>query len=407
VKLIEAIPDLANFIILLPNGKLGIYRDTGEFVVQQKFTDLFAEHIRDLLKTYQDNPDADGYRIAIVYPTREDKPWKSATLALETDILRRLYPSGGTRDRELTSFQKRNIEKSVYQGMELLMEHHDEALPGVQIYCPVLFFRQTTLDDYLPILGREQLPTDAKTPVLEVLNFLAPISIGRRNTEGIGKLTKVIYEGVIHKGVRKNAYGFLGQKGKSAPGGAASGAAIGEDISSKADQAFSSIFGQRSGEGYSGWMKTHCSEETRQRVGRWLVEPYKYIDPHKLRFFSQFRDLSLDGLVLLADRHPIFQAPIGTQLLARGTNDKWNLYLLEGTVQLEAEDGEKIIVEAGTPRAAAPVASLKPRMFNVTTMTPTKFLWIMDTLVSTMTEIDRERREKNSDELTLESLRGE
>lgn len=406
MKLIEAIPDLANFVILLANGKLGFYRDTGEFVVQQHFTDLFADHIKDFLKTYQDNPDTADYRIGIVYPTRGEKPWKSATLALETEILRRLYPSGGTRDKELTSFQKRNIEKSVYQGIELLMEHHDESLPGVQIYCPVLFFRQTTLDDYLPILGREQLPRDAKTPVLEVLNFLAPISIGRRNTEGIGRFTKLIYEGVINKGVRKSSYGFLGQKGKSVPGGAASGAAIGEDITARADQAFSSIFGQRSGGGYSSWMKTHCSEETRQRVGRWLVEPYKYIDPHKLRFFSQFRDLSLDGLVLLADRHPIFQAPIGTQILARGTNDKWNLYLIEGTVQLEAEDGEKLVVEAMTPRAAAPVASLKPRMFNVTTMTPTKFLWIMDTLVNTMIDIDRENREKK-DELTVESLRGD
>lgn len=397
MKLIEAIPDLANFIILLPNGKLGTYRPSGEFVVQQAFTDMFAEHIQDFLKTYNDNPDAEDYRIGVVFPTREEKPWKSATLALETEIVRKLYPSGGTRDKELTSFQKRNVEKSVYQGIELLMEHHDEALQGVQLYCPVLFFRQTTLDLYAEALQLKSMPSDKKTPVLEVLNFLAPISRGRRNTEGIGKLAKTIYDGVINKGARKNSYGFMHER-RSVPGGSASGAGI----EAQAQQAFSSIFGNRSSEGYSGWMQSHCSEETRKRVGRWLVEPYKYVEPEKLRVFSRFRDLSIEGLVLLADQHPIFYAPAGSQLLARGTADKWNLYLLDGIVELEAEDGEKTLVEANTPQASAPIASLKPRIFTVTAKLPTKFLWIMDTLAETLVKIDQENRKE---ELGIETLR--
>lgn len=399
MKLIEAIPDLANFVILLANGKLGSYRDTGEFVVQQQFTEMFAEHIQDFLKAYNGNPDIDGYRIGIVYPTHEKKPWKSATLALETEILRKLYPSGGTRDKELTSFQKRNIEKSVYQGAELLMEHHDEALQGAQIYCPVLFFRKTTLDMYSYLLQREANTEDAMTPVVEVLNFLAPIPAGRRNTEGIGSLSKLIYEGVINKSARKSSYGFLGEKSKIAPGGRA----VDAEISAKADQAVSDIFGSRKNEGYSGWMKSNCSEAVRKSVGRWLVEPYKYVDPEKLRVFSRFRDLSLDGLVLLADQHPIFYAPIGTQLLARGTEDKWNLYLLDGMIELEADDGEKTIVESNTAQSASPIASLKPRIFTVTAKLPTKFLWMMDTLVNTLVEIDRKTRK---DELGTESLKG-
>jgi len=399
VKLIEAIPDLANFVILLANGKLGTYRDTGEFVVNQQFTEIFAEHAQAFLKVYNDNPDADGYRLGIVFPTREEKPWKSATLALETEVLRKLYPSGGTRDKELTAFQKRNIEKSIYQGVELLMEHHDEALQGVQLYCPVLFFRQTTLDLYSHLLPREGIPADEKTPVLEVLNFLAPIPRGRRNTEGIASLAKHIYDGVINKGLRKNSYGFLGQRGSKTPGGAATDAAIHE----QADQAFSSILGNRKNEGYSGWMKANCSEETRKRVGRWLVEPYKYLEPEKLRVFTRFRDLGEDGLVLLADQHPIFHAPIGSQLLARGTEDKWNLYLVDGMVELEAEDGETTLVEANTPQAAAPIASLKPRIYTVTAKLPTKFLWMMDNLVNTLIDIDRENKK---DAISVESLRG-
>jgi hypothetical protein len=286
----------------------------------------------------------------------------------------------------------------VYQGVELLMEHHDEALPGVQLYCPVLFFRQTTLDRYANLLQRQPTAADKKIPVMEVLNFLALIPRGRRNTEGIGKLSKSIYEGVINKGMRKSGYGFFGEKGKSVPGGAASGAKISE----QAEQAFSNILGNRRNEGYSSWMQTNCSEETRQRVGRWLVEPYKYVKPERLRTFTRFRDLGMDGLVLLADQHPIFNAPAGSQLLARGTEDKWNMYLLDGAVELEAEDGEKMIVEANTPQAAAPIASLKPRIFTVTAKLPTRFLWIMDNLADTLINIDKENREQ---ELGIESLR--
>ncbi|MGW8246556.1 MAG: hypothetical protein ACWGOV_00475 [Acidiferrobacterales bacterium] len=398
MKLIEAIPDLANFVILLGNGKLGTYRDTGEFVVQQNFTEMFAEHTAEFLKTYTSDPDMDGYRLGIVFPTQEERPWHSATLALEPDIVRKLYPSGGTRGGELTSFQKRNIERSVYQGIELLMEHHDEALPGVQLYCPVLFFRQTTLDRYAGLLQREPTAADRRIPVMEVLNFLAPIPRGRRNTEGIGKLSKTIYEGVINKGARKSGYGFFGEKGKSVPGGASSGAAI----TQQAEQAFSNILGERRNQGYSSWMSANCSEETRQRVGRWLVEPYKYVKPERLRTFTRFRGLGIDGLTLLADQHPIFNAPAGSQLLARGSADKWNMYLLDGAVELEAEDGEKMIVEANTPQAAAPIASLKPRIFTVTAKLPTKFLWIMDNLADTLINIDRENREQ---ELGIESLR--
>jgi len=398
LKLIEAIPDLANFVILLGNGKLGTYRESGEFVVQQEFTEMFAEHIADLLNTYNSNPGSDGYRLGIVYPTLVERPWQSATLTLETEIVRKLYPSGGTRDSELTSFQKRSMDKSVYQGVELLMEHHDEALPGVQLYCPVLYFRQTALDRYPYLLQREITSEDKKVPVMEVINFLAPISRGRRNTEGIGKISKLIYNGVINKAVRKSSFGFFGQKGKTVPGGAASGAAITE----QADQAFSNILGNRKNEGYSSWMQTNCSDETRKRVGRWLVEPYKYVKPERLRTFTKFRELGMDGLALLADQHPIFHAPAGSQLLARGSQDKWNMYLLDGAVQLEAEDGEKMTVEANTPQAAAPIASLKPRIFTVTAMAPSNFLWIMDNLADTLISIDRENREQD---LGIESLR--
>lgn len=399
MKLIDAIPDLTNFFILLDNGQLGSYTAKGDFVLHKESTTAFAEIIEQLLNEYKENPDSPGYRLGIVYPTREEHPWKSASFAVDQHILRKLYPSGGTQGAELTSFQKRNIEKSIYQGVELLMEHHDESLPGVQIYCPVLYFRKKTLADYLPVLMREEHPQDSTTPVMDVLNLLAPLPISRRSNKEIVAVTRKIYEGVIHKDSRKNAYGFLSQKGKA---GIVS-EPVAEDMSAQVDRALADIFGDRSNQEFSSLMKAHCEPETYERVGRWLEDPYQYIKPEQLKLYSRFRNLSMDGLVILADQHPIFRAPVTTQLLARGTADNWNMYLLEGALELEAEDGEKIIVEAHTPQASAPISSLKPRIFTVTAATPVKFLWMFDPFVETLVKIDAENRDE--DELSVQSLR--
>jgi hypothetical protein len=380
MKLIEAIPDLANFFILLGTGQLGSYNAKGEFLLHKSFTENFADFTSDLLKNYKADPDAPGYRIGIVYPTREDRPWKSASLALESDTMRRLYPTSGPRREEMTSFQKRNIEKSIYQGIELLMEYQDETMPGNQIYCPVLYFRQTNLSDYLHLLAREEHPDDKSTPVLEVLNFLAPVSVGGRSSESIAKFATAIYEGVINKSARHASYDFLKHRS-----GSVSVDSVNKEVSDLTNQALESIFGERVRQGFSGMMQAHCSPETYERVSRWL-------EPDQLKFYSRFRPLGIDGLIVLSDKHPIFRAPVQTQLLARGTSDKWNMYLIDGVVELEAEDGEKFTVEAKTPQATTPVASLKPRIFTVTSITPVKFLWMMDDFVDSVVNIDSDRQ---------------
>lgn len=139
-------------------------------------------------------------------------------------------------------------------------------------------------------------------------------------------------------------------------------------------------------------MRAHCSPETYQQVSRWLEEPYKYIEPDELKFYSRFRQLGIDGLIILSDKHPIFRAPVQTRLLAQSTNDKWNMYLIDGVVELEAEDGEKFTVEAKSPQATTPIASLKPRMYTVTSLTQVQFLWMMDDFVDSVVKIDTGRK---------------
>ncbi|MEK6550117.1 MAG: hypothetical protein AABZ50_00575, partial [Pseudomonadota bacterium] len=64
-----------------------------------------------------------------------------------------------------------------------------------------------------------------------------------------------------------------------------------------------------------------------------------------------------------------------------GSDDPWNLYLLEGTVSLVAEDGSVTTLEGGTPRARAPLAFLRPRKYTVMAITKVFYISVHDTLL--------------------------
>ncbi len=64
--------------------------------------------------------------------------------------------------------------------------------------------------------------------------------------------------------------------------------------------------------------------------------------------------------------------------------DQWNMYLLEGTLMLTAEDGQAATVVGGSPQAAAPIAFLKPRKYKVASLTKVSFLWVHDLVLRTV-----------------------
>jgi hypothetical protein len=71
-------------------------------------------------------------------------------------------------------------------------------------------------------------------------------------------------------------------------------------------------------------------------------------------------------------------------LLERGSTGQWSLYLLFGTLRLTAADGAERTIEGGTDQARNAIASLKPRMFTVTAVTPVRFLWVHDSIVESI-----------------------
>ncbi len=375
MNIIETFPKLSGFYVLTSSGELGFYDQNKRFIVDTVLSKEFADHNREFLRLHLKNPDAEGCRVAIIYRASEKRVWGSEIFLLETPIIRNLYPVSGTRVGELTAFQKKNSEMSTYRGIEVLLEHQNSALLGTPVYCPVIFDKHTTLDQYVSLLGREAVETDKTIPVIEVLNLAATIPIGRRKTPKLLALRKILYEGVVKKDMRKDS-------GLSVINKLRAGTDWAED--KKAGEAFDDI-DKRTDRNLTlptgGEGSANALSPGSLIIEQYLKGPIKNVEPEKLRTFARFRGLSDEKVRLLASKSPVYQAPGGARLIERGKTDSWSFFLLEGTLELLAADGVRKLIEGGTEQASSPVSYLKPRMYTVSAVTPVKFLWIHDALI--------------------------
>lgn len=375
---IKTFSGLTGFYVLTSDGELGAYDPDGKFVVDAKLTKAFADYNRRFLMTYLQSPEKGNFRLAIIHRTQEKRPWGSETLLLEKSIVRRLYPMTGTTELDLTAFQKKNREKSIYRGMEIFLEYKDASTPDLPVYCPVLYDRDTTLDDYAANLDRPVTSADRETPVVEILNLLNGIPVGRRYTPEITILKEKIYQGIVKKGMRKAAEFTLiediRRNAVVAKGEPTDDPYADVDKRSERQVTLDSKTGDQAG--------NHASDSAFIRgISSSLVGRPEPAEPDILKAFTRFRNLGHEKLAVLAERCLVYKVPPGTQLLERGTNDSWNLYLVDGIVQLVAADGVSKNIEGGTSTASNPISCLKPRMYTVSAVTRVAFLWIDDKLV--------------------------
>lgn len=371
MKPFESFAGLSALYLLRADGRLGVLTGEGQFEEDRELSEAFRAHNAALLAQYAKQP-GPPLRLGIVYRAAERRVWGHEVLLLEQEVVRELYRVSGPAGRELTAFQKKNREKSLYRGGELLIDFRPDAATTVPIYCPVLYARGLSLGRLAPALDMAPGLDDARGPALEVLNLLAPLPISRRDAPAIAKLVARVRDRLVRKEMRR-----------------ASGLALLDRVSHGAESAEAGEFfdvdrrHERAVSLPSGLAPRHGGAEERVAdVERWLERPHRPVDAALLRRFQQFRDLDDRRLALLADRSLVHTAPAGTRLLNHGMTDAWNLYLLEGTLSLEAADGQALLVEAGSERAASPVAFLKPRKYSVTSLSPVSFLWIPDRLLA-------------------------
>jgi hypothetical protein len=387
---IKSFPGLIGFYVLTSDGQLGAYDQDGEFVVDAKLTRAFSDYNRRFLMTYLQSPEKGNFRLAIIHRTQEKRPWGSETLLLEKNIVRRLYPMTGTTELDLTVFQKKNREKSIYRGMEIFLEYKDASTPDLPVYCPVLYDRGRTLDNYAANLDRPVISADRETPVVEILNMLAGIPMGKRYTPEVGILKEKIYQGIVKKGMRKSAEFTLIEDIRRSAVAARSETAADPyaDVDKRSERQVT--LDSKAGDPDA----PHNANDNvlLRNIGSALVGRPEPAEPGTLKIFTRFRELDHARLEVLAGKCMIYNVPPGTRLLERGTNDSWNLYLIDGTVELVAADGMPKTIDGGTPTASNPISCLKPRMYTVSALTRVAFLWIDDKLIDEVVKTTPESR---------------
>lgn len=373
MNVLEHFTGLSTLYLLTQDGRLGTVNPQRRFEEDDDLGRAFGAHNRELLAQYA-NQAGPPWRLGIVYRAAEARAWGNELMWLEEAMVRELYRVSGPAGSELTAFQKKNRETSLYRGGELLLDFRADATSTTPVYCPVLYNRGLPLGRLAPALGLAPGLEEARGPVLEVLNLLAPIPVSRRDVPAVAMLVDRVRRRLVRKEMRRTSGFSLLDRVHAAPGDA--GADF-FDVDRRDDRAVTlpTGFGQGGDAG-----------ERIEQVDRWLERPHRPVDAALLRRFVQFRDLDDRRLALLAQRSLVHTAPSGTRLLNQGMTDTWNMYLLEGSLSLEAADGQSLLVEAGGERAASPVSFLKPRKYTVTALTPVSFFWIPDALLADVLE---------------------
>ena len=193
MSLADTFPGIEDFLAVDREGRLGRFAPDEEFQVFERLSEVVREHAVRLLEGYQRDPDSPEIRPAILLPPLPGRKWHSASLLFDIAVLGRLFPNDGSVDPAiLTSFQSRNRERSIYQGMELLIGFENKSMPGVAFYCPVLYDGGRRGRDFPDFIEPGTAETGADTPVLEVLNLIALLSPGERKREWARELVRLI-----------------------------------------------------------------------------------------------------------------------------------------------------------------------------------------------------------------------
>jgi hypothetical protein len=366
---------LSGLYALTRDGELGVYDKQGQLQIETELSAAMRDRTVPLLKSYLSNESGEAIRIGLIYPTHEPRPWKTDTLFFEEHIVRQLFPAGDLHS-PLTGFQKRNQENSFYRGMELLIASRITQT-NTQTWCPVLFNCDGTLDAYVHVLQRAGKPEDAQIPVIEVLNLYALLNNVQRDTPELHAIQEKARETLIRKDARREKqYTLIDDiELRSSKGG-------GYDENERASREVTLTA--------EDLARLHESQR-HERVERWLEVPHRTIIPGDLRRFVQFSELNDAALNVLAERSLVYTAPAQTVLLDSGMTDKWNMYLLEGTLLLETKDGQSLTIEGGSQAATAAIAFLKPRKYRVSTLSRVSFLWINDALLRALNEVRRDK----------------
>jgi HD-like signal output (HDOD) protein len=100
------------------------------------------------------------------------------------------------------------------------------------------------------------------------------------------------------------------------------------------------------------------------------------VSPDRLREFTSFRMLPEDDLVILAGRIVVKEVRRGEVMFRCGDIDSVEMFLLNGRLQLVADDGRERLLDAGSDAARMPIARLRPRQYTATAVNTVEYFTV-------------------------------
>lgn len=347
------LPGIEGFFVLDADGGLGRYQVDGSFVPETDLTLALTGVVGDVLQRYRAG-EVDELAIGLVTADISGKPWKGTSLIFSDPALREVYKTSTEKSEHLTSFQSRNRTKSLFQGMEMILETTDPSLPTCPRYCPVFFEPEVSNEALCRRYGLGDIEADR---VLEVLDLMAHLKPEDRHHPAFARMTLEMTRTRIAPQLRS------GRELTLAAGAAPEIEFVPHD--QRQDGPWQDETADRS-----------VSFNAGDPVPYWLLT---YFSP-----FNQLNDLQRE---FIARDLSITKRKTGSTLIERGSLEDISFYLVEGTIELEAFDGRRMTIVGGSKRAQLSISQLSPHAYTVRAETDVTIIPVRQRLVREVTRV--------------------
>lgn len=348
------LPGTEGFYVLTPDGGLGRYDAEGRFSPEPALTGALAARNEALLRRYRAGETADIV-LGLVTADIPGRAWRCASLVFSDHALREIYSTSNDESTPLTDFQKSNRIKSLFQGMELVLDARKSSQPQIPRYCPAMFAPEA---DGETLSARYDLDAVAADRVFEVLDLMALITPEERHD--------LAYSNMVMEMVRTR----IAPDMRSSPELRLAAGAAPEIEKAR----------PREGSEQSPWAD---EPEDRQIVFQ-DGDPVPY---WLLAWFAPFNHLNDLQREFIARTLRISKRPAGAMLIERGSREDISYYLVEGTVVLKSFDGRDILITGGTKRAQLPVSQLNPHAYTVQADTEVTLIPVSQSMLRKVTRI--------------------
>lgn len=351
---------LAGLYLLTDRGQIARFDAEGDPAVDDVLTEALSFRLQSVLHQYRSGS-VEELSLGLIADADFGPEWRTDTLIFSDRVLNDLFDTGRPADVPLTIYEQRNKTRTVFQGLELLLNKSAPLQPMVPRFCPVLFVPEVDIET---LHDRYGVDFALDRELFEVLDLCAPFASNNRRPRELLSIVQNMRQ-TQRDAVSSGLPGTPASEPVAEPAFDAAGSGIGEAEAAPRDPAL----------GVLEPPHDSCFNEGDAVTG-WLLE-----------WFVPFNELTDTQREIVAGYEIIRTTNSGTCLIEQGSRDDICIYLVEGSLALEGPDGATMIIKAGTRRSRLPISVLTPHVYNVTAITDATFIALSQKLVRRVTEI--------------------